>query len=64
MGRSNQQFTYSMGGQMIEAVSEQKYLGIIVMDSCHPSEQCAAAAKKANKYWDKSEDHTVVTVKT
>ena len=34
---------------MIEAVSEQKYLGIIVMDSCHPSEQCVAAAIKANQ---------------
>ena len=37
-----------MNGRNISSSSEQKDLGVIISDSCKPSLQCAAAAKKAN----------------
>ena len=48
LGRQNQEFPYFMNGRNISSSSEQKDLGVIISDSCKPSLQCAAAAKKAN----------------
>ena len=53
LGKSNPCFHYTMGGFapagiVLETVSEEKDLGVIVHDSLKPSHQCAKAAKKAN----------------
>ena len=52
-GRTNPHFSYCMGGYapagtLLEVVSEEKDIGVIVCDSLKPSSQCAKAAKKAN----------------
>ena len=38
-----------MNGADLQSESQQKDLGVIISDSCKPSNQCAAAAKKANQ---------------
>ena len=48
-GFNNQKFQYTMNGAVLQSESQQKDLGIIITDSCKPSDQCAAAAKKANQ---------------
>ena len=48
-GFNNQKYQYTMNGAVLQSESQQKDLGIIITDSCKPSEQCAAAAKKANQ---------------
>ena len=52
-GPKNPQFSYCMGGYapagtVLEDVSSEKDLGVIVSDSLKPSSQCTAATKKAN----------------
>ena len=52
-GRQNHRFPYTMngfapGGTVLEASEMEKDLGVLVHASLKPSEQCAAAAKKAN----------------
>ena len=53
VGKSNPCFDYTMGGYapagtLLEAVSEEKDIGVIIHNSLKPSLQCAKAAKKAN----------------
>ena len=53
VGNSNPCFEYTMGGYapagtILEAVSEEKDIGVFIHKSLKPSFQCAKAAKKAN----------------
>ena len=48
VGRTNPKFRYTLNGEELEAVKEEKDLGVYVEDSLKPSRQCAAAAKAAN----------------
>ena len=48
VGRSNPKFTYFMNGEEVEAVKDEKDLGIHIEDTMKPTKQCAAAAKEAN----------------
>ena len=48
VGRNNREYEYKMNGVRIEEVTKEKDLGIWVSDDLKPSEQCEAAAKKAN----------------
>ena len=52
-GGTNPKYSYCMGGYapagtVLQAVSEEKDIGVIVSDSLKPSSQCAKAVKKAN----------------
>ena len=52
-GRTNPHNSYCMGGYapagtVLEKVSQEKDIGVIVSDSLKPFNQCAKAAKKAN----------------
>ena len=38
-----------MNGETLESYTTQRDLGVLVSDNCLPSNQCAAAAKKANQ---------------
>ena len=54
IGRNNPGFPYTMGGYapagtVLEEVSEEKDVGVMVYISLKPSAQCAKAAKKANQ---------------
>ena len=53
-GRTNPQFSYTMGGYapagvVLKTSVEEKDVGVIVHNSLKPSEMCAKAASKANK---------------
>ena len=53
MGSSNDRHTYTMGGfapagTILENVSEEKDIGVIIHESLKPSLQCSKAAKKAS----------------
>ena len=53
LGRSNPSYTYCMGGYapggtILEEVTQEKDLGVIVSNNLKPSLQCAKAVKKAN----------------
>ena len=48
VGRTNPKYKYFLNGQEIEAVKEEKDLGVYIEDSLKPTKQCAAAAKAAN----------------
>lgn len=48
VGRTNPKYRYYLNGQEIEAVKDEKDLGIFIEDSFKPTKQCAAAAKAAN----------------
>ena len=47
-GGSNQRFSYTMDGVKLEEVRVEKDVGVLVADNLRPSEQCSAAAAKAN----------------
>ena len=52
-GSANPKFDYHMNGYapagtVLESSRKEKDLGVVVHDSLKPSEQCSAAAKKAN----------------
>ena len=49
IGIKNPQMPYFMDGKLLEAISEEKDLGILITDNLKPVHQCAAAAKKANQ---------------
>ena len=49
LGFHNQNFVYTMNGNAISSTTSQRDLGIVISDSCQPSNQCAVAAKKANQ---------------
>ena len=53
-GRNNPGFNYTMGGyapagSVLEAVVEEKDVGVVIHNTLKPSVQCAKAAKKANQ---------------
>ena len=48
VGRTNPRCKYYLNGKEIEAVKDEKDLGIYIEDSLKPAKQCAAAAKAAN----------------
>ena len=53
-GKKNPGYTYTMGGfapagVVLEAVEEEKDVGVMVTNNLKPSIQCAKAAKKANQ---------------
>ena len=48
-GHRNLRQQYRMNGQVLEAHSNQRDLGVLVTDDCLPGTQCALAAKKANQ---------------
>ena len=48
LGRQNQKYEYSMGGEKLGAAEWEKDLGVIVSQSLRPSLQCAKAARTAN----------------
>ena len=48
LGRKNQRFEYMMDGKRIQAVEEEKDLGVWVSDTMKPSIQCERAARDAN----------------
>ena len=47
-GRRNQRYVYTLNGNIIESVSEEKDLGVWVEDDMKPSKQCKMAAQSAN----------------
>ena len=48
VGHRNQHFEYRMGGERLEAVEEERDLGLWMDASLKPGKQCAAAAKAAH----------------
>ena len=53
LGSSNPRYVYTMGGYapagtVLQSVSEEKDIGVLVHESLKPSSQCCKAAKKAN----------------
>ena len=53
-GKKNPGYTYTMGGfapagVVLEAVEEEKDVGVMITTNLKPSIQCAKAAKKANQ---------------
>jgi len=48
-GRSNIKADYRMGGKVLEVVTEERDLGIIVQNDLKVSQQCAKAVKTANR---------------
>ena len=48
-GHKNPQSKYTMNGQILAPVSNQRDLGVLISNDCKPSDQCALAAKKANQ---------------
>jgi len=49
IGRHNKLYDYSLGGQLLTSVSEEKDLGVIISKDLKVSQQCAAAYSKASK---------------
>ena len=48
-GKHNAKHSYTLNGQILDSVSNQRDLGVKISDNCLPGEQCAQAAKKANQ---------------
>ena len=48
-GYHNKKFQYSLLGQTVAPANGQRDLGVIIDETCQPSQQCAIAAKKANQ---------------
>ena len=48
-GRKNMKAEYSMGGERLDVVDEEKDLGIIIQDDLKVSKQCVKAVKTANR---------------
>jgi len=48
VGRNNPMHQYSLGADLLDSSSAERYLGFLVEDSLTMSQQCALAAKKAN----------------
>lgn len=49
LGRSNRQFKYTLNGQVLKEIEEEKDLGIMFNCSLKPSVQCLSAYNKANR---------------
>ena len=48
IGHNNAYCDYSMNGEILQSVTEETDLGIIVSNALKPSKQCVSAVKKAN----------------
>ena len=48
LGRRNNRYTYTMGGNELVTSEAEKDLGVMIQQSLKPSLQCARAAKRAN----------------
>jgi len=46
MGKRNQELPYEMGGKVLKASEEERYLEVIMHRRAIPSTQCAKASKK------------------
>jgi len=51
VGRNNKEFKYEIGGKTLQAVEEERDLGVIIHKSMKVSRQCAEAAKKGIGFW-------------
>lgn len=49
IGKNNSKHNYTMNGQTLQKTSEEKDVGILISDTMKPSQQCSAAANKANQ---------------
>ena len=49
IGKNNSKHNYTMNGQILQKTSEEKDVGILISDTMKPSQQCSAAANKANQ---------------
>ena len=49
LGKNNVKSQYVMGGQILQEVSEEKDLGVIISNDLKVSSQCSKAAKTANR---------------
>jgi ribonuclease P/MRP protein subunit RPP40 len=49
VGRTNHRFQYVMDNQILESVTEERDLGVLVSDDLKVSANCLAAYNKANK---------------
>lgn len=49
VGRTNKEFQYFMNGQPLDAIREEKDLGIIISDDLKSSRNCQAAYSRANR---------------
>ena len=47
MGKSNQNAKYTLNGEVIQDVNEEKDLGVYLTSDCKPSMQCTKAAATA-----------------
>ena len=45
IGHNNVYYEYSMDGEILQSVTEETYLGIIVSNDLKPSKQCVSADK-------------------
>ena len=48
-GHNNPKYSYTMNGQTLASISNQRDLGVNISDNGLPGEQCALSAKKANQ---------------
>ena len=48
IGHNNVYCDYSMNGEILQSVTEETDLGIIVSNDLQPSKQCVSTVKKAN----------------
>ena len=49
IGRSNPSSSYSMGGKLLQAIDDEKDLGVTIHKSLKPSKHVSEIVKKANK---------------
>ena len=48
VGRSNQQYNYSMNGVPLAVTEKERDIGVIISNTLKPSLQCTEAARRAN----------------
>ena len=64
IGHNNAYCEYSMNGEILQSVTEETDLGIILSNDLKPSKQCVSAVKKANKTLGMIKRHIVSRDKT
>ena len=64
IGHNNAYCDYSMNGEVLQSVTEETDLGIIVSNDLKPSKQCVSAVKKANMTLGMIKCHIVSRDKT